>query len=285
MLRVKFYPLIIGVLSLPGWLLAVNQNAEETLTGAGLKTQASRTTTAPQLVTASKQGAPLNPQDPPTALQATLPTETLVRITCDYHSSPQQPKLTSTYHYRIWLPASFSPANPKKWKVLFIASPQGNADLGSMADWIKHHEYVAVALEESRNGPAEPVVGNFLAAHDDLIQRIHVAEGQKICTGFSGGARACSTFVTLRPGFGGLILQGAGCAMRQPDGTYDIKGMNLRGVAVTMGKQDANHNEIGLLSRSFGSQLQIFEFAGGHQWAPAEVIAKALDGVDQKLGP
>jgi hypothetical protein len=226
--------------------------------------------------------APLNPQDPPTPLNAPLGTET--RITCEYRSNAQQPQLTGTYHYRLWLPPSYTPRSIKKWKVIFISSPQGHADLGNMANWIRAHDYVAVGLEEARNGPAEPVVGNFIAAHDDLCLRLPIAEGQKICTGVSGGARACSTYVTLRPGFGGLLLQGAGCALRLPDGTYDIKGMNLKGVAVTMGTEDFNHNEIEGLKRTFGTRLQVFEFSGGHQWAPAEVVGKALDALDQKLG-
>ncbi len=234
-------------------------------------------TTGASLNPTTHRTAPLNPQDPPTPIRQPLPADSNLRITCEYRGTGPETNFTGVYHYQLWLPAGFDAQSAATWKVIFIASPQGHANLGNMAAWIAAHRYVAVGLEESKNGPAEPVIGNFLAAHDDICRRLHVAEGQKICTGFSGGARASSTFVTLRPGFRALILQGAGCALNLPDGTYDIKNINTPQVSVTMGTQDGNANEITRLRRSFGPRLQVFEFNGGHQWAPTESIEAALE--------
>ena len=83
---------------------------------------------------------------------------------------------------------------------IFIAAPGGKAGLGNMADWIQRHGYVAVLLEESRNGDWEPAVGNFLAAHDDVLKRVRVAEGRKVATGMSGAARACSVSLSSAVG-------------------------------------------------------------------------------------
>ena len=89
---------------------------------------------------------------------------------------------------------------------MFIASPSGNASMGAMAERLKSGGYVVVMLVESKNGPWGPIVGNFLAAHDDVVQRVRIQEGLKFATGMSGGARASSVFVQARPGFAGLIL-------------------------------------------------------------------------------
>jgi hypothetical protein len=50
-----------------------------------------------------------------------------------------------------------------------------------------------------------------------------------------------------------------------------------------MGKKDPNRGEIKQLRESQGDRLEVFEFEGGHQWAPKAVIEKALDYVDAKL--
>jgi predicted esterase len=208
-------------------------------------------------------------------------TET--RITCTFKGTGKSAAMAGTYHYKLWVPEGYT-ADPKKtWKTIFIADPNGKAKLGAMADWIKAHGYIAVMLEESKNGPWEPILGNFLAAHEDVVKRMRVAEGKKVATGFSGGARASSLFVTLVPGFGGLVLQGAGCSDVNPDGTYVTKDIKVKSVAGTFGKKDMNYKEAARLKKSFGARIEVFEFEGGHQWAPKEIIEQALTAVDGKL--
>lgn len=218
-----------------------------------------------------------------TPLTETLKDGMETRITCAFKGTGKSAAMSGTYHYKLWVPAGYS-ADPKKaWKTIFIADPSGKAKLGAMGDWIKAHGYIAVMLEESKNGPWEPTIGNFLAAHADVVKRMRVAEGKKVATGFSGGARASSLFVTLAPGFGGLIFQGAGCSDVNPDGTYIIKDIKCKTVAGTFGKKDMNYKEAARLKNSFGARIEIFEFEGGHQWAPKEVIELALNEVDGKL--
>jgi len=219
----------------------------------------------------------------PTPLTELLKDGTETRITCAFKGTGKSAAMSGTYHYKLWVPEGYS-ADPKKaWKTIFIADPSGKAKLGAMGDWIKAHGYIAVMLEESKNGPWEPNIGNFLAAHADVVKRMRVAEGKKVATGFSGGARASSLFVTLAPGFGGLILQGAGCSDVNPDGTYVIKDIKVKAVAGTFGKKDMNYKEAARLKKSFGSRIEIFEFEGGHQWAPKEIVEQALNEVDGKL--
>jgi predicted esterase len=154
--------------------------------------------------------------------------------------------------------------------------------MGNMAEWIKKHGYIAILLDESKNGPWDPSVGNFLAANQDVMKRFRIADGRKVCTGFSGGARASSVFVSIGDNFGGVILQGAGTGVLD-NGIQGLRGVQIAAVAVTMGKKDPNRGEIKQLRESQGDRLEVFEFEGGHQWAPKAVIEKALDHVDAKL--
>lgn len=212
----------------------------------------------------------------PTPADAPLTAGGLTRITCLYRG-------TDPYHYQLWLPADYASSPTQARSALFIASPNGKATMGAMADWIRRHGYVAVMLEESRNGDWEPTVGNFIAAHDDVIRRVRLAEGRKVATGMSGGARACSVFVGLRPGFGGLLFQAAGYAPIGPNGASPVAGIKAPALAATFGEKDPNYAEGPRMKRLFGDRMELFEFRGGHQWAPKETVEEALDSIDARL--
>lgn len=189
------------------------------------------------------------------------------------------------YHYRLWLPAGYLKDTSRRWPCLFVASAGGNARLGKMEEWVRRRGFVAVMLVESKNGPWGPIVGNFLAGHDDAVQRVRIQEGLKFATGMSGGARASSVFVQSRPGFAGLILQGAGAAQAD-DGSYlvdELKAGPGLPVAMTMGRNDRNRSEAEALKALLGSRrFRVFEFDGGHTWAPAEVFEQAAEWVWQQ---
>lgn len=212
----------------------------------------------------------------PTPADAPLTAGGLTRITCLYRG-------TDPYHYLLWLPADHASAPTLARPTIFIAAPGGKATMGEMADWIRRHGYIAVMLEESRNGDWEPTVGNFIAAHDDVIRRVRVAEGRKVATGLSGGARACSVFVGLRPGFGGLLFQAAGYAPIGPDGASPVAGIKAPALAATFGEKDPNYAEGPRMKRLFGDRMELFEFRGGHQWAPKETVEEALDSIHARL--
>src|SRR5437879_2850126 len=82
--------------------------------------------------------------------------------------------------------------------------------------------------------------------HDDPVKRVRIQEGLKFATGMSGGARASSVFVQIRPGFTGLIMQGASAA-EDDKGNYLIPGLKRNHellYALTMGDTDSNKPEI-----------------------------------------
>lgn len=234
-----------------------------------------------------------------TPLNALLKEESETLITCELTRAPgpaetrifTSPADADTakgvWHYKLWLPKGYQASPFKSWPCLFIMSPSGNASMGAMADHLKAKGYVVVMLVESKNGPWGPVMGNFLAAHDDVTKRLRIEEGKKFATGQSGGARGSSLFVQARPGFGGVILQGAGAAYTK--GSYDVLGMQRNPklvVAMTMGNTDSNKNEVDRMKAALNSpaRFSAFEFPGGHVWAPKETFEQAITWVEQKNG-
>jgi hypothetical protein len=233
-----------------------------------------------------------------TPLDQPLVEEKEITITCELKVAPrvgEVPVLQSAkecegakgvYHYKLWLPKGYLADSQKRWPCLFIAAAGGNAKMGNMAAWLKTNGYVVVMLVESKNGPWEPIIGNFLAAHDDAVKRARILEGAKVATGMSGGARASSVFVQLRPGFSGLILQAAGAAF-DGQNRYHVAGLKRNPnvhVALTMGDQDKNHGEVARMKAALGgSRLRVYSFKGGHEWAPAPVFEEAAEWIQSQM--
>ncbi len=223
--------------------------------------------------------------------------DTKTSITCELTVAPnwksvpvlenqnEADSMKGTYHYELWLPIGYNAAPTKAWPCIFIMSPRGPAKMKTMKPYFEAHGFIVVVLDEARNGPWEPIVGNFLAAHDDVVKRVRVADGQKYATGFSGGARGSSVFVQLRPGFRGLLLQGAGLSSDKK-GNYHASGIVSNSklhVAMTIGNADGNKVEVPRVKQLMGGgRCKVFEFEGAHEWAPTEVFEKAMASLDNK---
>lgn len=237
----------------------------------------------------------VNPSPLSDSLTEPLKEEVETRIACQLTQPPlyrdvpvfktenEARKTLGSYHYNLWLPKGYNADPKKQWPCIFIMSPVGNAKMGKMGDYLRSNGFVVVMLVEAKNGPWEPIIGNFLAAHDDVIKRIRISEGKKYATGHSGGARASSLFVQLRPGFCGLILQSAGASFDDKN-DYNIAGLKrnprLR-IAMTMGSTDQNKPEADRMKALLAPQsFTVFDFNGGHIWAPADVFEKAMAWVN-----
>ena len=191
------------------------------------------------------------------------------------------------YHYTVYVPADYSTNPQKQYPCLFIFSPNGNAQLGAVKDYVAKNQWIAVMLKESKNGPMAPSCANFLAAHDDAVKRLRIKEGSKVVTGLSGGARAASHVVGARPGFAGMILQGAGFNY-YGNGEYvtvSLKQNKSLRVFVLFGDTDSNIKESKWLEDRLPNftKLKIVTFKGGHDWAPAESMEQALTWVMEKV--
>lgn len=226
-----------------------------------------------------------------TPLTEPLGEEKEITITCELTEAPKRNEIVvfesakqgeaakGVYNYKLWLPKGYLAEPQKRFPCMFIMSAGGNAAMGNMAEYLKTNGFVVVMLVEAKNGQWEPIVGNFLAAHDDVIKRVRVDLDRRFATGMSGGARGSSVFVQARPGFAGLILQGAGLAYDEKSAYHSskIKRDSKLRVAMTMGDSDSNKSEMERTGSELSrSRFRVFEFKGGHVWAPPEVFAEAM---------
>ena len=225
-----------------------------------------------------------------TPLNTPIPDNGILAVECEYSlTEPAAAKLIGdapakgAYHYRAFVPDGYSGAADKKYPCLFIFSPTGNAPMDNVKGFASEKQWIVIMLDESKNGPVQPSYGNFLAAHDDVTNRFRIAENRKMATGFSGGARVASRAIALRPGFMGVVLQGAGFSQHK-NAAYAIEGMDKnRGMAVygLFGKDDENRREAEKLERQLKGHKCAFEqFPGGHEWAPAEYMRRAIEWVE-----
>ena len=236
--------------------------------------------------------------DETTPLDQVVLEETETLITCELKTAPQWQDIPvfdsakdseaakGIYHYKLWLPKGYL-ANPRSnWPCMFITDAEGQAKMGNMAAWLKSNGYVVVMLVESKNGEWPPAVGNFLAAHADVVRRVRIQAGLKFATGMSGGARASALSVQICPGFCGLILQGAGLSYDSAH-QYQIAGIQRNPalwVAMTMGDSDPNQREAERVKQALGvSRFLSFPFQGGHQWAPQENFDTAMTWIEHQV--
>lgn len=235
----------------------------------------------------------------PTPLDQPLAEEKIITIACELPRAPtldEEPLFASSeeaqstahhvYHYRLWLPHGYLENPDKRWPCMFILSPMGNATMGHMAAYLKANGFVVVMLVESKNGQWGPIIGNALAAHDDVIKRVRIQEGMKFATGSSGGARASSVLVQSRPGFCGLILQSAGAGFDK-NGRYWIERLREdQGVYVVMlmGTHDFNRSEVKRMRAEIPAwRFHAIEFDGGHGWSPASVFEQGMNWLATKV--
>jgi len=226
-----------------------------------------------------------------------LKEDGITPITCELTQAPRYTEVpvfgsqkeadsaVGTYHYNLYLPKGYNAEPAKKWPCFFVMSTSGKASMADVGNYAKAHGYIVVMLQEAKNGPWAPIMGNFLAAHDDAVKRARI--GAKYAAGHSGGARASSVWVQLRPGFEGLVMEGAGASSGH-NGAYNVAGIKrqpqLR-IAMTMGNADKNSSEVARMQSALGKDRMLFlPFEGGHVWAPADVFEKAMAWVTAK-GP
>ena len=228
---------------------------------------------------------PLAAQEP-TPLMADLPAGEVTRIAClspygARQAVPDWPR-DGIFHYRLYLPSDYHEQPARQYPVMFIAAPGGEARMGHMAERLTRDRWVVVMLAESRNRSVlwHP---NFLAAYNDVLKRVRVHPQMLFCTGFSGGARVCSRYPSIRPGFQALILQGAGYS----GPAWVLTRSNARVTVYGLfGAQDPNRREARRIRRRLPlhtrSLVEIWD--GGHEWAPSQAFERALDwAVDKAL--
>lgn len=254
------------------------------------KQHALQTETKPA-TNAPATNAPTPAPTPEAETAPEFPEDSIVsQIECTYDGKEsfkkfgmdESPK-PGTYHYSAYIPPDYNANKTTKYPAIFIMSPGGGANFDNVKDKLKEVKWIGITLSEACNGPWAPIMGNFLAAHDSAIKKFRIQDDMKFSTGFSGGARASSLFLGLRPGFRGAILQAAGFWSSSP-GVYGTKTLsNNMFVYMIVGKSDGNFSEIERMRREVpASRFQSKSYDASHQAAPADLMSEAIDWMIQK---
>jgi hypothetical protein len=216
----------------------------------------------------------------PTPLDAPLPAGAVTMIAAA-HAGPAVPGWPAgrPFHYRLYLPRDYDD-HERKYPVMFVASPRGDATMGPFAERLARDRWIVAMLVESRNG-SNLWLANFIAAHDDVIRRVRVQPDMLFCTGVSGAAKVCSVYPEQRPGFRGVIAQAAD--LWNPRMFADPAHARLV-VFGTFGAMDPNlryARQIRAATPPGQGLVEVWD--GGHSWAPAPVLARALDWVEDRV--
>ena len=236
--------------------------------------------------------APLPCTAATTPVDAPLPEDQITTIEVDYAGGNVRagaaavPTKPGTYHYKVYVPTGYAADAGRTYPTLFVFSPGGDAGMTDLEARLRRDRWIVVMLVESRNGEWDPIAANFVAAHDDVTKRLRVAEGFKVATGLSGGARAASLAAAARPGFAAVLCQGAGFWTSNPAVQYDVSATRVNPrlcVALTVGDGDPNHVESALLAKALpaGTPFRPLFFKGRHEWAPEAVANNALDWIEE----
>lgn len=189
--------------------------------------------------------------------------------------------------WAVYVPGRYDPG--RAWPILFVMDPRGRAllPLERLIEPAERYGYVVMSSWNTASDflgpdPNEPA----LAAMLEDAQRLFRLDGRRLyLVGFSGTARTAWSLTTRLTGHVAGII-GVGGGLPPPLYEADLSplrehaGFGFYGLA---GTRDFNHDDMWrvaeLLDRhGIANGLAIFE--GPHTWAPAELLAQAIDWME-----
>jgi len=178
--------------------------------------------------------------------------------------------------YAAFLPKSYTP--DRKWPTILCLDPRarGTVAIERFTAAADELGYIVLCSNNSRNGLDGQTVSNiFTDFWDDAHARFSIDEKRTYGAGFSGGSRLASVFASRCRGcLAGVIGCGAGFAADvQPNPTMHFSYFGIAGV------DDFNFGEMLELEKTLSRLNLVFRFEtflGGHEWAPAENIKRAM---------
>jgi len=204
------------------------------------------------------------------ALLAAVQTAQPARGTLVEHvACPSDPSQT----YTLYLPDKYE--TTRKWPLLLVFDPGGRAARAAevFREAAERFGWIVAASENSRNGPWEPTLRAINAMWPALLGGYAVDEGRVYAAGHSGGATVAWLLAHQTGQITGVIVSG------QPNPQSEqskAKPFAWFGMA---GHMDFNLMEIKKIDEQLArtsSPHRMEFFDGGHQWPPADVIARAL---------
>jgi hypothetical protein len=181
----------------------------------------------------------------------------------------------SSQSYALYLPATYSA--DRTWPILyaFDAGARGTLPVERFREAAERYGVIVVGSNNSRNGPMTIAMDAMNAMLADTQGRFGLNPGRVYLAGFSGGARAAVTIgMALKGQAAGVIGFGAGF----PVGVAPSAPVPFAFFGAA-GTDDFNYPELTQLDQALeraavAHRLEVF--AGGHEWPPQAVCARAL---------
>jgi len=175
--------------------------------------------------------------------------------------------------YALYLPSNYDPS--RTWPVVFCLDPvaRGRVPVNLFREGAGKFGFIVTGSNNSRNGPWAPSVAAFEAMTRDAAARFSIDARRVYLAGFSGGARSALSLAAAAP-VAGVIACGAAFPGLAPPKTVGFAVFGASGI------DDFNYFEMRRADRELdarGSRQRVAFFEGGHDWAPPEVLARALE--------
>jgi hypothetical protein len=185
--------------------------------------------------------------------------------------------LNDTNHsYALYLPSYYYNSDQEEWPVIyaFDASARGVLPVELFTEAAEKYGYIIAGSNVSENGPWEPILRAAEKRLKDTEARFKIDQKRRYTTGFSGGARVATTLAVLYGTFAGVIGCGAGFSNNYPP-HFDLEFSYIG----LIGNRDFNYQEMEYLDEwlaKYNISHYIYEYPGGHDWPPAEIITDAV---------
>ncbi len=178
-----------------------------------------------------------------------------------------------TQTYTLYLPTKYEPT--RKWPLLLVFDPGGRAARAAevFRQAAERFGWIVAASENSRNGPWEPTLRAINAMWPALLGGYSVDERRVYAAGHSGGATVAWLLANQTGQIAGVIVSG------QPDPQSEqIKAKPFAWFGMA-GHADFNLIEVKRINEqltrtSLPHRMEFFD--GGHQWPPADLVARAF---------
>lgn len=185
-----------------------------------------------------------------------------------------------TESYALYLPSRYDPA--RRWPIvyLFDARKHGMIPIERFRAGAETYGYIlASSYNSASDGPFEPNLLAMRAMWADTHHRFPIDDKRIYAAGFSGTVRSSCTLALAVPGaIAGVIGAGAGFPEGQPP-TAKTPFVFFG----TVGNLDFNFDEMKELDETLADLRiphRIEEFAGPHQWMPADLATLALEWIE-----
>lgn len=207
----------------------------------------------------------------------------LITAGFDQGAIAQQPTpgtLDSTDEYYIYLPLDFSP--DKKYPLLILLDPFSRKlsinNYASIGDSLR---MIVTSSRKSRNFDPGSTYSSVRAIYQSLTGKGYVDSSAVILGGFSGGARAATSYAMDHPEIKAVIAIGAGLAERGNFGT----GRKIPFAGI-VGFRDMNFEEMLFLEdylRKMNNPGLFLYYDGLHQWPPTDILATSVSWLLNQL--